>query len=212
MYHYTRDAQDRFVQAFNLLSASKNVTLDDAKLEASFLVLGDLPIESVETAARALAQEASPWMPSDGEWYQRADTEAAAALVLNADREVARLPAAAHIEASEVAALDAARLGFIAAYERRAQRTLPDDHPWKTGQDRVPAYHCARCSDTGWCRLECVGEDPCPSCVLRGRHLYDHDYVAHCVCFGTNKALLAARAHAQQSHRLRHNTTGARQR
>ena len=56
-YLYARDAHARFVAAFNFLSASKNVKLDDAKLEASFLVLGDLPIESVETAATALARE-----------------------------------------------------------------------------------------------------------------------------------------------------------
>jgi hypothetical protein len=207
-YRYTRDEHARFVAAFNFLSASNNVKLDDAKLEASFIVLGGLPIESVETAAKALAREGTHWMPTDGEWYEVADTDAARALVLSADHDVAQLTAAGHIEADEMASLTAARLAFVETYERAVSNTLPSDHVWKTQRDHVPAYYCARCSDTGWRTHLCSKNDQCPSCVTRGRHLYDHDYVDHCICFATNTALLASRAHVHHSHRLRRNIRG----
>jgi hypothetical protein len=207
-YLYARDAHARFVAAFNFLSASKNVKLDDAKLEASFLVLGDLPIESVETAATALAREGTHWMPSDGEWYEVADTDAARSLVLSADHDVAQLTAAGHIEADEIASLTAARRSFVAAYELASGGTLPPDHVWKTDRDHVPAYHCATCGDTGWRDHTCSTDDQCHACIARGRHLYDHTYLQRCVCFETNAALLAARAHATQGHRLRRNIRG----
>jgi hypothetical protein len=204
-YLYTRDEHARFVASFNFLSASKNVKLDDAKLEASFMVLGDLPIESVETAAKALAREGTHWMPTDGEWYEVADTDAARSMALVADHDVAQLTAAGHIEADEVSSLTAARLDFVGTYERASGGTLPDDHVWKTERDHVPAYHCATCSDTGWRDCTCSRGSQCPSCGTRGRHLYDHAYVERCACFATNKSLLAARAHAHHSHRRRQN-------
>ena len=169
------------------------------------MVLGDLPIESVETAATALAREGTHWMPTDGEWYEVADTDAARSLVLSADHDVAQLTAAGHIEADEVASLTAARRSFVAAYELASGGTLGPDHVWKTDRDHVPAYHCATCGDTGWRDHTCSTDDQCHACVTRGRHLYDHTYVRHCVCFETNKTLLAARAHAHQSQRRKRN-------
>jgi hypothetical protein len=204
-YRYTRDEHARFMTAYSFLSASKNVKLDDAKLEASFMVLADLPIESVEEASRILSREGTRWMPTAGELFEVADGIAAQSLVLSADHDVAQLTAAGHIEADEVASLNAARLSFVETYEHASGRTLGGDHVWKTERDHVQAHHCATCSDTGWRNHTCSKDDQCPSCVTRGRQMYDHNYVEHCSCFATNKALLAARAHAHQSQRRKLN-------
>jgi len=208
-YRLTRDEPHRFAAAFNFLSSSKNAKHDHVKLEASFLVLQDLPIQSVEIAAKTLAQEASSWMPDDGSWFEVADTHAANALVH--DTEVAQLPPGpSHPEEAERASTTAAREAFVQAYETAAQQTLPSDHVWKTPPAQIRSYHCLACRDTGWSPNECGKTDPCTSCRVRGHHLYPHPYVERCVCAATNPALTLARAHAQRAHRLRQNTRGAR--
>jgi hypothetical protein len=198
-----RDARERFVTAYTFLSISKNAPYDDVALEAAIAVLGELPILSVEFGARSLAQEGTHFMPSFGEWFEVSDSHAANALV--AQTEVAQLTAGSHLEDEERASLTTAREAFVQLYETTVGKTLPDDHVWKTSRDHLPSYSCLRCMDTGWREQPCVPTDLCQSCQRQQHHLYDHTYRERCVCFETNASLLASRAHAQRSTRLRKN-------
>jgi hypothetical protein len=198
-----RDARERFISAYTLLCVSKNAAYDDVTLEAAIAVLGELPIVSVEYAVHRLAREGTHFMPSLGECFEASDSHAANALV--AETEVRQLTAGTPLEDHELSSLTAARQAFVSDYERWVGKTLPSDHVWKSPTARLPTYTCLNCRDTGWRDDECVPDDQCPSCSLRDRHLYDHAYVARCVCAPSNPVLQAARAHAQRSSRLRKN-------
>lgn len=202
-----RDEQQRFAKAFGVLALSKGAPHEPQKLAAALVVLGELPIESVEYATHTLAQEATRWMPDYGSIFEIADGH-------RADREVhavemAQRTAGGHLEDEEQAAIRDAREAFVHLYETMTAKKLSDDHVWKTEIIPVPAYHCLRCHDTGWRPHTCVADDQCPSCVTRGQRLYDHEYVDRCLCAGKNPVLVASRAHADRSDRRRRNTRGA---
>tara|TARA_B000000460_G_scaffold184436_1_gene132413 strand:+ start:60 stop:683 length:624 start_codon:yes stop_codon:yes gene_type:complete len=199
----TRDEPERFTAAFNFLSTSKNAKHDDVKLEASFLVLGDLPIASVEIAAKTLSKEANPFMPDDGSWYEIADTHAA--LQLAQSTEQTHYLSTAHVEEDEKSRTLKARRLFVEKYEQYVGRKLPDDHVWKSDSVSVVTHHCNLCCDMGWRSHTCTTDNLCSSCVLKKTHIYDHDYVERCLCFRTNPLFEARRARSQLSSRGRSN-------
>jgi hypothetical protein len=206
-YRLTRDEDDRFHRAYAFVAASKHLTPKDTEFEAAREILGDLPIDAVEEAAKTLAQEAGAWMPSGGDWYEVADNLAVTSLVASRSSEVAQLTAGRHLENEEQAATRKARDAFVSTYEALSGRRLPAEHLWKSDTPEVAAYACPHCEDTGWQRHECVAADLCTVCRAK-RHLYDHDYADRCVCFATNPVLQAARAHTQQRERTKHNKRG----
>jgi hypothetical protein len=206
-YRLTRNEDDRFHRAYAFVAASKHLPFKDVEFEVTREILGDLPIESVEQAAKTLAQEPGEWMPSAGDWHEIADNLAMTLLVASRSSEVAQLTAGRHLENEEQAATRKARDAFVATYEEFSGKTLPADHLWKTDMPQVAAYACPHCQDTGWKLHKCVAADLCTVCRAK-RHLYDHDYTDRCVCFATNPVLQAARAHTQQRQRTKHNKRG----
>lgn len=87
----TRDQPKQFSQAFNRLASTKGGAVDEIKMEGYFETLGDLPIDSVCTAAGEFQKEATPFLPDAGTWYRRADDLAARQLEQHAEREVKRV-------------------------------------------------------------------------------------------------------------------------
>jgi sulfur transfer complex TusBCD TusB component (DsrH family) len=87
----TRDQPKQFSQAFNRLASTKGGSVDEVKMEGYFETLGDLPIDSVCTAASEFQKEATPFLPDAGTWYRRADDLAARQLEQHAEREVKRV-------------------------------------------------------------------------------------------------------------------------
>ena len=203
-YRLTKDEPQRFSTAFNFLASSKNAKCDEVKLEASFLVLGELPIESVEVAAKILSKEANSFMPDDGSWFEVADTLAAEALVKDA-KEVRQITSTSDIERDEVSAIKVARDTFVKKYEAMCGKTLPSDHVWKLDIKGIRTVHCVQCSDVGWRSFRCTEATWCGSCRNRRVHVYDHDFVRRCVCFDTNPALITSRAESQLRQRRRSN-------
>ena len=53
-HRYTSGEPQRFLQAFNNLAVSKSGEHDEAEYESYFELLGELPIDAVEQAAREL--------------------------------------------------------------------------------------------------------------------------------------------------------------
>jgi hypothetical protein len=205
-YLLTRDAPERFARVFNFLAASKNTKTDEVKLEASFLVLADLPIESVEVAVQTLCKEANPFMPDDGSWYEVADNHAIQKVVIDTE-QTKQLPPA-QIERDEEDKLRKARTEFLATYKRITGHPLPNAEKWKTAPVYVVTYYCRLCSDTGWRSYSCTENDLCGSCQTSKHHLYDHDYVERCLCWNASPVLKAERARTQLHHRQRVNKRG----
>ena len=203
-YRLTQDEPQRFTTAFNFLSASKNAKCDDVKLEASFVVLGELPIESGEAAAKVLAKEANSFMPDDGSWFEVADTHASEALLKDVN-EVRQITPGRDIEQGELAATKLARDEFVRKYEALCGKRLPSTHPWKADITGIRTVHCVQCSDVGWKSFRCTRSNQCLACQNKRRYLYAHEYVDKCVCFENNPALTAARAEAQLRQRRRAN-------
>ena len=199
-YLLTHDAPERFARVFNFVAASKNTKTDEVKLEASFLVLGDLPIESVEVAAQTLCKEANPYMPDDGSWYELADNHAMQRVARDAEN-VKQIPA--QIERDEEQKIKKARDEFLATFERITGKPMVNAKQWKTAPVHVVTYHCRLCSDTGWRSFSCTEKELCSSCETTKRHLYDHDYVERCLCWNSNPVLEAERARQQLYHRRR---------
>jgi hypothetical protein len=199
----TRDATNRFTTAFNVLAVSKHASHEDVKIEAALLVLGDLPIESVEYAAQRLARESNSFMPDYGSWYEVADTHAANSLV--AETEVAQLTSGRYLQEEEQVATKAARDAFMEAYETLAGKRLPSDHVWRSEAIQLPHFSCPDCTDSGWRQHDCRTEDQCASCRLTGRHIYDHSYVDRCDCFASNPSLQAARSRSHYTTTLSKN-------
>jgi hypothetical protein len=202
-YRLTRDEPKRFTAAFNFLSTSKNAKHDDVKLEASFLTLGDLPIEAVELAARTLSKESNSFMVDDGTWYETADNIAAETLVRNTEK--ARYLTAPKIEQEEKSETLKARKAFVELFEKFAGKTLSISHPWKSDQVNLMTFHCVSCSDIGWRNSECTTDNLCKLCRTSKQHLYDHGYVFRCTCWMTNPLLEARRASAKLSYRRKSN-------
>ncbi len=205
-YLLTRDAPERFTRVFNFVAASKNTKTDEVKLEASFLVLGDLPIESVEVAAQTLCKEANPFMPDDGSWYEVADNDAMQRVARDTEN-TKQLPPA-QIERDEEEKLRKARTEFLDTYKRITGHSLPNAKNWKTAPIHVATYYCHHCSDTGWRSYSCTEKELCGSCETSKRHLYDHDYVERCLCWNASPVLKAERARTQLHHRRRINKRG----
>jgi len=203
-YKLTRDEPKRFTAAFNFLSTSKNAKHDDVKLEASFLTLGDLPIDAVEIAARTLSRESNSFMPDDGTWYETADNIAAETLVKHTEN--ARYLTAPKIEEEEKSKTLTARKAFVKLYESFAKKSLPWTHNWKSSDVQVMTFHCSACSDSGWLNGECVTDNLCPSCRQKKQRMYSHGYVYRCRCWETNPLLEARRASAKLSYRRKTNT------
>jgi len=199
----TRDARERFATAYTFLSVSKNTSYDAVSLEAAFLVLGELPIISVEFAAKSLAREGTSFMPTAGEFFQSADEHAANALV--AETEVLKLTSGRNLEDDEAQSTKAAREAFVAAYETLAGKRLPVDHVWRSETIQLPHFSCPDCTDSGWSQHDCRKEDQCASCRLTGRHIYDHSYVDRCDCFASNPSLQAARSRSHYTTTLSKN-------
>jgi hypothetical protein len=176
-YASEEDAQ-RFARSFNDLALSKSGTHDDAEMLVYFKELRMLPIEAVEAAARELKLNPGPFLPDMGTWYRLADKIAAEGIEKDAQREVQALPAARHIEESEIERVRAARDDFVARMETLTGRILPPDHPMKSPDIPLPTYACSVCRDVGW-----VKED-------------HGDRVRHCVCWETNTVIQQQRARA----------------
>jgi hypothetical protein len=183
-YVLTKDAPEAFLQAFNQLAATKGSAIDDIKHESYFTTLGLLPIDSVRAAAEILQREAGPFLPDAGTWYRHADDLAAAQLDTDAKDAVLLLRGAVVPESSEVGRTRAARDAFVAQYEHYTERTLPETHPWKQPDIRLPAYGCLTCHDTGWTEKATTQTD------------YEQDVkrASRCACFHTNPVLEERRA------------------
>jgi hypothetical protein len=194
----TRNERQRFATAYNFLATSKHAQVDNIKIEAAYALLADLPIVSVEKAAKQLAQHGSKWMPSYGEWYEMADEMAVEHFIQTFEKAAAQLPAA-RLDEDEAVATQTARKRFVAEYEAAAGQSLPDTHVWKSDAVRVPNYHCSKCRDIGWTTLSCTDSNRCTECDDRGYRLYNHDYVRHCACFALNPSLKAARFRAEKT-------------
>jgi hypothetical protein len=205
-YLLTRDSPERFARVFNFLAASKNTKTDEVKLEASFLVLADLPIESVEVAVQTLCKEANPFMPDDGSWYEVADNHAIQQVVVDTEK-TKQLPPA-QMERDEEDKLRKSRTELLDTYERITGHPLPNAEKWKTAPVYVATYYCRLCSDTGWRSYSCTENELCGSCETSKRHLYDHDYVERCLCWNASPVLKAERARTQLHHRQRVNKRG----
>jgi hypothetical protein len=202
-YRLTRDEPRRFTSAFNFLSASKNSKHDDVRLEASFLVLGDLPIEATEAAAKQLSKESNSFFPDDGSWYEVADNIACKMLVENTEK--ARYLTEPKIQEEEIANTLSARKTFVSTYEQFTGKTLPETHHLKSKKLDLMTFHCAECADIGWRDSECTTDNLCELCRASRNHLYDHSYVFRCACWMTNPLLEARRASAKLSSRRKLN-------
>ena len=201
-HHLTRDEPERFTRVFNFLSKSKNSKYDEVKIAASFAVLGDLPIESVELAAQTLAKEANSFFPDDGSWYEVADNHAASQLVANAQES--HYLTAPHMEDDERARTLKARQSFVEQYERVTGKVLPETHVWKSPL-RLVTFHCHLCSDSGWRDYTCTERNQCEKCLNKKLHINEHGYCERCVCWRTNPHLEARRARVHLSQRRRAN-------
>jgi hypothetical protein len=179
-YRLTADEPKRFLQAFNTLAASKSGETDVVKYEVYFQGLHDLPIESVEQAARTLQKEPGAFLPDSGTWYRLADKLAAEMVEKAAQQEVLSLPAAPRVETDERERLLAARDDFVARMEAMTGRTLPADHTMKSRDLQLPMYGCSVCKDVGWV------QDSNTSTRVR-----------HCVCWDRNPVLQKWRATAR---------------
>jgi len=201
-YLLTRDSPERFNRVFNFLASSKNAKTDEVKLEASFLVLSDLPIESVEVAAQALCKEANPFMPDDGSWYQLADNLAHENLV----RELSQTK---QLTAPEDVVMEdkrrEARAKFLASLEGKFGAEVADRYSRIIPDGPIPLFHCHQCQDTGWREYNCTRQELCASCKQRQFYLYDHTWVEHCVCWHTNPRLEQHRAQSKLKTRRKKN-------
>jgi hypothetical protein len=169
-YTLASEAPERFLQAFNNLAVSKSGEHDENEFESYFQELGELPIDSVEQAARELKRTPGPFMPDCGTWFRLADKIAAEALEKDNEVEVLQLSSGQHIERDAIERTKVARAEFVEKLEALTGRTLPDDHPMKSGDIRLPTFACHLCKDSGFVSAE-------------------DRRVERCVCHATNPVL-----------------------
>jgi hypothetical protein len=169
-YTLASEAPERFLQAFNNLAVSKSGEHDENEFESYFQELGELPIDSVEQAARELKRTPGPFMPDCGTWFRLADKIAAEALEKDNEKAVLQLESGQHIERDAIERTKVARAEFVGKLEALTGNILPDDHPMKSGDIRLPTFACHLCEDSGF-----VPDDD--------------SRLSRCVCHATNPVL-----------------------
>jgi hypothetical protein len=153
-YLYASEEPERFLRAFNNLAVSKSGEHDDVEYESYFELLSELPIDSVERAARELKRTPGAFMPDAGTWFRLADNMAAESLVENTNTDIKQLYAPRDTEGVEVKRIKVARAKFVSDMEKLTGRVLPNDHPMKVSTPKVPTYACSTCRDLGWVETE----------------------------------------------------------
>jgi len=185
----TRDTPKRFITSFNFLASTKATVVDDLRQESYFSLLGELPIESVEKAAKQLALDPSRFLPSAGEWYTMADVFACESLEDSSSR---LLPAAREVRSKEIVRIKKARDACLKKMEEYLGHSFHDRHPWKQDIIEIPTYACLTCHDSGWKALPPSAEEFRAYGTGGGQ-----GSVERCPCWETNPVLIRQRAHLQ---------------
>lgn len=174
------EAPERFLQAFNGLAATKSGMSDDVKQEVYWETLSDLPIQSVEEAARQLRRDPGAFLPDAGRWYRLADEIAVHALTADTDTVVKEITDGRETSQGEEQRIWAARRLFIVALEALTEKTVAADSPFRTEAPKIPVYACLTCHDVGW-----VDDGT-------GANRWER-----CLCSATNPVLEQHRAHGR---------------
>ena len=177
-YLYASEEPERFLRAFNNLAVSKSGEHDEVEYESYFELLGELPIDAVEQAARELKRTPGAFMPDAGTWFRVADNIAAESLVENTNTDIRQLYAPRDAEGDEVERIKVARAKFVAQMEKLTGRTLSADHAMKVSTPKVPTYACSTCRDLGWVETE-------------------NRRYQHCQCWSHNPVLKKERARSR---------------
>ena len=170
----SEDVPDRFIRCFNFLASTKGGAVDDVKAESYYQTLGHLSIEAVEEAARQLCREPNAFLPSAGEWHQRAQAVSNSTWKLTSEKAALEITAPQNLPRDEVEEIRQARSDFLDAMEKIGYPL--DRKAWEKRPIVVPRYGCAVCRDMGW------------------EYHEKESAVSRCPCFDTNPVLEQRRA------------------
>jgi len=170
----SKDVPDRFIRCFNFLASTKGGAVDDVKAESYYQTLGPLSIEAVEEAARQLCREPNSFLPSAGEWYQRAQAVSNSTWKLTSEKAALEITAPRDLHRDEVEKIRQARSDFLDTIEKMGYPL--NREVWEKRPIVVPTYGCAVCRDTGW------------------EYHEKENAVSRCGCFDTNPVLEQRRA------------------
>ena len=182
------DQPEAFAKVFATLAIAKNQKgVDDVKMKVYFNTLKDLPLHGVQQAADDLAKQPGGWLPSVGDWFEKAvhysdtiwnqEQQArlpAPVLTLDDDDDLVRLQQAKQHFLKTVANLrdfTGRKIAGPGTVERLDRALKADRH----ALEQVPQHYCDRCQDRGWVR---TNEHPGQQWTVTG-----------CVCRASNPAL-----------------------